>query len=169
MLQRLLKHLCHAWPNTLIVVRGDSHVASPEVMQGIEAQANLSDVTGLTSNAIVQKRAHAVVAQAKRAYGRDGGTGPRFHSTRYQAGTWSCTSRVGITVEVTDQGVNTRCVVTDLEQARAHVLSRHIDGARGQAEHAIKDHKRSLKADRTAWHRFAANPFRLLLHAAASV
>jgi hypothetical protein len=55
-LQRLVKHLRHAWPETLIVFRGDSHFASPEVMQWIEAQANLHYVTGLTSNGVLQKR-----------------------------------------------------------------------------------------------------------------
>ena len=38
---------------------------------------------------VLQKLAHEVVEQAKRAYARDGGKVTRFHSTRYQAGTWS--------------------------------------------------------------------------------
>src|SRR5215471_11750346 len=59
-LKRLFKHLRQAWPDTLIVVRGDSHFAYPEVMQWIEAQANLSYVTGLTSNAVLQQLAHEV-------------------------------------------------------------------------------------------------------------
>jgi hypothetical protein len=123
-LKRLVKHLRHAWPKTLIVVRGDSHFAYPEVMQWIEAQAHLHYVTGLTSNRVVQKLAYEVVEQAQRAYARDGGKVTRFHSTCYQAGTWACPRRVVIKVEVSDQGVNTRFVVTDLEQARAKVLYR---------------------------------------------
>ena len=166
-LTRLCTHLRHAWPDTLIVVRGDSHFAYPEVRQWIEAQANLSSVTGLTSNAVVQKLAHEVVEQAKRAYARDRGKVTRFHSTRSQAGTWLRARRVVIKVEVSDQGVNTRCVVTDLEQARPKGLSRQIYCARGQAENEIKDHKRSLKSDRTSCHRFEANQFRLFLHSAA--
>jgi len=168
-LQRLVKHLRQAWPDTLLIVRGDSHFAYPEAMQWIEAQANLSYVTGLTSNAVLTKLAHEVVEQAKRAYGRDGGKVTRFHSTRYQAGTWSRSRRVVIKVEVSDQGVNTRFVVTDLEQARAKVLYRQIYCARGQAENEIKDHKRYLKSDRTSCHRFEANQFRLFLHSAAYV
>jgi hypothetical protein len=168
-LTRLVKHLRHAWPETLIVVRGDSHFAYPEVMQWIEAQANLHDVTGLTSNRVLQQLAHEVIEQAKRVSVRDGGKGTRFHSTRYQAGTWSHSRRVVIKVEVSDQGVNTRFVVTDLEQARAKVLYRHLYCARGQAENEIKDHKRYLKSDRTSCHRFEANQFRLFLHAAAYV
>ena len=72
-------------------------------------------------------------------------------------------------VEVSEQGVNTRFVVTDRERARPQVLDQHISCARGHAENESKDHKRSLKSDRTAWHRFEANPLRLVLHSAASV
>jgi hypothetical protein len=76
---------------------------------------------------------------------------------------------VVIKVEVSDQGVNTRLVVTDLEQARTKVLYQQIDCARGQAENESKDHKRFLKSDRTSCHRFEANQWRVFLHAAACV
>jgi hypothetical protein len=168
-LKRLVKHLRQAWPETLIVFRGDSHFTYPAVMQWIEAQANLHYVTGLTSNAVLKTLAHEVVEQAKRAYERDGGKVTRFHSTRYQAGTWSRPRRVVIKVEVSAQGVNTRFVVTDLEQAGAKVLYRQLYCARGQMENEIKDHKRYLKSDRTSCHRFEANPFRVFLHSAAYV
>lgn len=168
-LKRLVAHLRQAWPDTRIVLRGDSHFAYPPVMQWIEAQVNLSYVTGLTSNAVLKKLAHEVVEQAKRAYARDGGKVTRFHTTRYQAGTWSRPRRVVIKVEVSEQGVNTRFVVTDLEQTRAKVLYRHIYCARGQMENDIKDHKRYLKSDRTSCHRFEANQFRVFLHSAAYV
>src|SRR5437870_5182252 len=166
---RLVKLLRHAWPHTLLILRGDSHFAYPEVMQWIEEQPDLSYVTGLTSNRIMTALALEVVEQAKRAYARDGGKITRFHSTRYQAGTWSRSRRVVIKVEVSDQGVNTRFVVTDLEHARTKVLYQQIYCARGQAENDIKDHKLYLKSERTSCHRFAANQFRLFLHSAAYV
>ncbi len=138
-------------------------------MQWIEAQAHLSYVTGLTSNAVLKTLAREVVEQAKRAYERDGGKITRFHSTRYQAGTWSRSRRVVIKVEVS-------------RPRRQHPLCRHGPGAgphqgalpaiycaRGQAENEIKDHKRYLKSDRTSCHRFEANQFRLFLHSAAYV
>jgi Transposase DDE domain group 1 len=168
-LKRLVKRLRHAWPNTLLIFRGDSHFASPEVMPWIEEQPDLSYVTGLTSNQVLKALAGQVVEQAKRAYERDGGKITRFHSTRYQAGTWSHARRVIIKVEVSDQGVNTRFVVTDMEQARTKVLYQQIYCARGQAENDLKDHKRYLKSDRTSCHRFEAKQCRLLLHSAASV
>jgi hypothetical protein len=168
-LKRLVKRLRHAWPETLLIFRGDSHFAYPEVMQWIDEQPGLSYVTGLTSNAILKELAREVVAQAQRAYARWGRKVTRFHSTRYQAQTWSRARRVVIKVEVSEQGVNTRFVVTDMEQARTQVLYQHIYCARGQAENEIKDHKLYLKSDRTACHRFTANQFRVLLHSAAYV
>lgn len=168
-LKRLVKRLRHAWPDPCIVFRGASHCASPPVMQWIEAHTSLSSVTGLTSNAVLKRLAQEVVAQAQRASEREGGKVSRFHTTRYQAETWSRPRRVVIKVEVSAQGVNTRCVVTDLEQTRAKVLYRHISCARGHMEHDMKDHKRSLKSDRTSCPRFEANPCRVFWHSAASV
>src|SRR6266849_239288 len=95
-LTRLVKRLRQAWPHTLLLLRGDSHFASPEVMPWIEEPPDLSSVTGLTSNRVVTALAREVVEQAKRAYERDGGTITRFHSTRYPAGTWSRWRRVVI-------------------------------------------------------------------------
>jgi len=140
-LKRLGKRLRQAWPGPLLIFRGDSHFAYPEVMQGIEDHPEVSYGTGLTSNAVLQALAREVVEQTKRAYEQSGRKITRFHSTRYQAGTWSHARRVVIKVEVCEQGVNTRFVVTDLEQARTKVLYQHIYCARGQAENEIKDHK----------------------------
>jgi Transposase DDE domain group 1 len=168
-LKRLVKRLRQVWPHTLLIVRGDSHFAYPEVMQWIEAQPSMGYVTGLTSNAVLQALAQEVVEQATRAYALSGHKVTRFHSTRYQAGTWSRPRRVVIKVEVSEQGINTRFVVTDLEQARTKVLYQKIYCARGQAENEIKDHKLYLKSDRTSCHRFEANQLRVLLHSAAYV
>jgi len=168
-LKRLIKRLRQAWPKTLLIFRGDSHFASPEVMQWIEAQPDMGYVTGLTSHAVLQQLAQEVIEQAKRAYEHRGQKVTRFSSTRYQAGTWSRSRRVVIKVEVSEQGVNTRFVVTDLEHARTEVLYQKISCARGEAENDIKDHKRYVQSDRPSCHRFAAKQFRLWWHSAASV
>ena len=59
-LKRVVKRLRHAWPDTLLIFRGDSHFAYPEVMQWLEAEPELSYVTGLTSNAVLQELAREV-------------------------------------------------------------------------------------------------------------
>ena len=168
-LKRLVERLRQVWPDTLLIYRGDSHFAYPEVMQWIEAQAYMHHVTGLTSNKVLQALAKDVVEQAKRAYAQRGVKVTRFHSTSYQAGTWRRRRRVVIKVEVSEKGVNTRFVVTSMEQARTRVLYRTIYCARGDAENDIKEHKGYLKSDRTSCHRFGANQFRVFLHAAAYV
>ena len=43
-LTRLVKRLRQAWPHTLLILRGDSHFAYPEVMQWIDEQPELSYV-----------------------------------------------------------------------------------------------------------------------------
>jgi len=147
-LKRLVKRLRQAWPETLVIVRGDSHFAYPEVMPWIEAPPLMGYVTGLTSQAVLQQRAQEVVEQATRAYVRSGQKVTRFHSTCYQAGPWSRPRRVVIKVEVSEQGITTRFVVTDLEHARTKALYQKIYCARGQAENESKDHKLYVKSDR---------------------
>jgi len=66
-LKRLVKRLRHVWPTTLLIVRGDSHFAYPEMMQWIAEQPHMGYVTGLTSNAVLQKLAQEVIEEAKRA------------------------------------------------------------------------------------------------------
>jgi len=66
-LQRVAKRLRHAWLDTWGILRGDRHLASPEVLAWLAAPPHLSYGIGLTSNAVVQNLAQEVVEQAKRA------------------------------------------------------------------------------------------------------
>jgi hypothetical protein len=68
-----------------------------------------------------------------------------------------------------EPGVNTRLGGAAMEQAGPPGLSPHLYGARGQTEHASKDHTLSLTSERTAWHRFEAKQCRWWLPAAAYV
>src|SRR4029450_1166417 len=45
--KRLVKHLRHAWPDTLVIFRGDSHFAYPEVMQWLRAEPGRNSVHGV--------------------------------------------------------------------------------------------------------------------------
>ena len=101
-------------------------------------------------HAVLQTLARDVVEQAKRAYARDGARSPASTRRVTQACTWSRSRRVVIKVAVSDQGVNTRFVVTDMEEARPKGLYQHIYCARGQAANESKAHTRSLQSDRTS-------------------
>ena len=64
-----------------------------------------------------------------------------------------------------EEGTNTRFVVTNKPDEPDELYAHYTE--RGETENRIKDLKVALKADRLSCHRFVANQFRLLLHAAA--
>lgn len=84
---------------------------------------------------------------------------------RYRAGTWKHERRIVYKAEVMEEGTNTRFVATN--KADGSYASYDHYTKRGEAENRIKDLKVALKADRLSCHRFWANQFRLLVHAAA--
>ena len=67
--------------------------------------------------------------------------------------------------EILAKGPNTRFVVTTRPDPPLALYDCYVD--RGEPEYWIKDFKHACSADRLSDHRFWANPFRLLLHAAA--
>jgi len=52
LVRRLVEGLRRAWPKTLILFRGDSHFAYPQVMDYLEKALNMGYVTGLNTNAV---------------------------------------------------------------------------------------------------------------------
>jgi len=167
--KRIVGYLRKAWPETLIIFRGDSHFAYPEVMEYIESSDNVMYVTGLTGNSRLMKDAEALAERAAAQYKKTGKKAVLFHSFYYQAGTWNRPRRVVVKAEFSEQGKNIRFIVTDMENAKASVLYQQIYCARGNDELYIKDHKLYLKSDRTSCQKFGANQFRLFLHSAAYV
>ena len=85
--------------------------------------------------------------------------------TLYQAGSWAYSRRVVYKAELLGKGPNPRFVVTTRPEPPLAVYDQYVD--RGEAENWIKDLKNAVQADRLSNHRFWANAFRLLLHAAA--
>ena len=73
--------------------------------------------------------------------------------------------RVVYKAEAMEQGTNTRFLVTTRDDKPEDLYG--LYARRGESENWIKDLKLALKADRLSCHRFMANQFRLLLHAAA--
>ena len=83
----------------------------------------------------------------------------------YRAESWEHSRRVIYKAEVLEKGQNTRFVVTSRSDEPQRLYNWYV--RRGESENRIKDFKVALKADRLSCHRFFANQFRLLLHAAA--
>src|SRR6476660_10496327 len=63
-LTRLLSYLRHHWPHTHILVRGDSHFATPEVIDVVAHRRYTDFVLGLAGNAVLLRQAAPVIHEA---------------------------------------------------------------------------------------------------------
>jgi hypothetical protein len=168
-LRRIVKRVRQQWPGVPILIRGDSGFASPDMYVACK-QLDVDFLLGLGPNSRLKKIAASLQEKAKRRFLRTNEKVRLFSSTRYRARRrWPRSYRVLIKAEHQSIGANVRFVVTTLE-GRAQDLYDDCYVARAEAcENSIKDLKNVLKADRLSCHRFWANQFRLLLHAAAYV
>jgi hypothetical protein len=164
-LRRLLRKLRAAWPDSPVELRADSGFAVPRLYAWCEANA-VDYTIGLIPNAVLERRAAPLLAEAQAQSKEQHGAKVRLaDETRYQAASWPIARRVVFKAEILLKGPNTRFVVTTRTDDPLAVYDRYVD--RGESENWIKDLKNALRADRLSDHRFWANAFRLLLHAAA--
>ena len=168
-LKRIIIYLREQWPNTMIIVRGDSHFCSKELMDWVHGLKRVEFITGLTGNAILNKHAKVTIESARREYNKYNKPVKRYHSFEYKANSWSHFERVVVKVEANSMGTNVRFIVSSLKNVRSKALYEQGYCARGAAELRIKDHKTYLLSDRMSCNSFLANQFRLFLHSAAYV
>ena len=164
-LRRLLQRLRAAWPGVTVELRADSGFAVPRLYAWCAAHS-VAYTIGLLPNPRLEAGAAPLLSEAQAQSAAHGGAKVRLAGeTPYQAATWSHPRRVVYKAEALAQGPNTRFVVTTRAEAPLAVYDWYVD--RGEAENRVKDLKNALQADRLSDHRFWANAFRLLLHAAA--
>lgn len=164
-LRRLVQRLRRSWPTVAIELRADSGFAIPRLYAWCEAHA-VPYTVGLVPNPALERLAAPLLTEAAgQSAAQDGAKVRLVAETPYQAGSWSQARRVVYKAEVLAKGPNTRFVVTTHTAEPRTVYDAYVE--RGQAENFIKDYKNALAADRLSDHRFWANQFRLLLHAAA--
>jgi hypothetical protein len=179
-IKRVLKRLRTAWPETVILLRGDGHFANPQLMQLALDDPRVEFLFGLSGNAVLSRLATPWLAATRRQHeircdNARRGQSPLPTSTRtyhefdYAAGSWSQPWRVILKAEVMALGDNPRYVVTSLDRPAPECLYRQIYCARGQDENYIKMIKNDLASDRTSDHRFLANHLRLFFSCAAYV
>lgn len=177
-LQRVVRRLRQAWPDTHLVLRGDGHFANPELMALCEADARMDFLFGLAGNQVLTPRAEPLLAKARALHAQRCDFARQAKqaepaSTRlsdelvYQAGSWPKAYRVVLKAEVMGLGDNPRFVVTSLADPTPEALYRDLYCARGQDENFIKAVKNDLASDRTADHAFLANHLRLFYACAA--
>ena len=166
-LKHVIRRIRKNWPRVEILVRGDSHYGRPEVMDWCEDNG-IGYVFGLSGNAVLAARVAPLAEDvALRRLAREPETKVRrYGNLVYAAKSWRTERRVIARVEASDQGCDSRFVVTNLG-AKAKTLYEKVYCARGQMENLIKAHKTHLASDRTSCHSAEANQFRLILHSAA--
>lgn len=179
-LKRVLKRLRQHWPETRILLRGDSHFANVELMQLALDDPYTDFLFGLAGNSRLKRLAEPHLEHTRRLHetrchnARLAEQEPpqrsrTFHELDYQACSWPQAFRTVLKAEVMGLGDNPRFVVTSLEEPTPEMLYAELYCARGQDENFIKMMKNDLASDRTSDCRFAANHLRLFFSCAAYV
>ena len=146
-LRHVIRRIRYNWPRVEIVVRGDGHYGTGEVMDLLEEQG-CGYILGLPTNARLKPigQPWCEDAATRRALsGKD--KVRRFFQTGYRAKSWSRERTVIARVEAPSKGSDIRFIVTNLP-GRAKLLYERVYCARGRMENMIKDHKLYTKSDR---------------------
>jgi Transposase DDE domain group 1 len=163
-LKRVVPALRARWPGVTIELRADSGFAVPTLYEWCE-QEGIAYTIGLPTNARLEAVAAPLLAEAHQQHEQTGEKVRLAGETSYQADSWTHARRVVYKAEVLAKGPNTRFVVTTRAEAPLALYNWYVQ--RGTPEQWINDLKNGCFADRLSCHRFWANQFRLLLHAAA--
>lgn len=164
-LKRIVALLRTAWPTVEIEIRADAGFALPAIYDYCESES-IDYTIALITNGRLQDLAAPLLNEALGRYEAASQQKVRLISEGcYRAGSWECCRRVVYKAEVMAEGTNTRFVVTNKPDGPREIYDHYTN--RGETENRIKDLKVALRADRLSCHRFWANQFRLLLHAAA--
>jgi hypothetical protein len=174
-LKRVLKHIRKHFPDTHILVRGDGHFSTPQLMKIIDEMPNADFIFGLTSNTVINRLAEPAMQRAfglwaeTRMWDDAPDSVKVYEEFAYAAATWHRSLRVVQKAEVMEPGENPRFVVTSMQAPTPQSAYEDLYCPRGQAENFIKHLKNDLASDRTSCTTFLANAMRLVLHAAAYV
>lgn len=163
----LVAKLRSAWPDTQIIVRGDSGFCRWRTMAWCENHG-VDYIFGIAKNDVLKRKASDWLQQAREGYEKTGNKQTVFGEFEYAAGSWSRERRVIAKAEHLAGKSNPRFVVTSLG-GRPERLYRKQYCGRGEMENRIKEQQLGLFADRTSCTDFLANQFRLLLASAAYV
>lgn len=162
-LDRIVSSIRIRWPDTRIIIRGDSGFCREHIMLWCELN-NVDYVLGLAKNERLKREISAELEQAKTIFGQTNEPSRVFKDFEYKTlKSWSCSRRVVGKAEYLDKGENPRFVVTSLsdEQVDARTLYEQLYCGRGDMENRIKEQQLWLFADRTSCATMRANQLRL--------
>jgi hypothetical protein len=167
-LKRLVAAVRARWPHVAIARRADSGLAIPALSAYCERE-RITYTIGLPPTPRLAALAAPLVALAKQHHQQTGAKVRLAGEGRYAADSWPYARRIVDKAEEMAKGSNLRFLLTSRRDLAPLALYNWYV-RRGEPELWIKDLK-DLKdacfADRLSCHRFWANQFRLLLHAAA--
>jgi hypothetical protein len=170
-LHRIIGRMRLSWPETRIIVRGDSGFCREDLMGWCEAH-DIDYVLGLAKNSRLKAAITAEMVAAKAHYEATQQAARVFRDFRYRTRTsWSCERRVIGKAEHLAKGENPRFVVTSLatNTLDARALYEDLYCARGDMENRIKEQQLALFADRTSTHEMRSNQLRLYFSSFAYV
>jgi len=169
---RIVAQIRAQWPDTKIILRGDSGFAREALMAWCEAHA-VDYIFGLAGNSRLVYEIAEVLAAARERHLRNWGKPARYFKDftwRPRRKAWSRERRVIGKAEWLPSAkqikgeANPRFVVTsltvDTDDSGRH-LYENVYCARGEMENRIKECQLDLFADRTSTHTMAANQLRL--------
>jgi hypothetical protein len=163
-LKRMVGALRERWPEVQIEIRADGGFAVPALYDYCEREG-ITYTIALITNERLNGMAGDLLEEATQEHRRTDEKIRLFGEGLYAAASWERERRVVYKAEAMEQGTNRRFVVSSRRDTPEELYGFYA--RRGEAENWIKDFKLHLKADRLSCHRFVANQFRLLLHAAA--
>ena len=120
-LKRVLRRIREHFPHTHILVRGDGHFSTPELMAMIDAMEYTDFIFGLPSNAVINRLAEPAMQRACALWAevQTQDVVPDavrlYEEFRYAAASWHKPLRVVQKAEVMGLGENPRFVLTSLE------------------------------------------------------
>jgi hypothetical protein len=163
-LKRIVCALRERWPEVAIEIRADGGFAVPALYDYCEYEG-ISYTIALITNERLKEMAGDLLEAASKEHERTAHKARLFGEDLYEAASWEHERKVVYKAEAMEKGTNTRFVVSTRHEAPKELYEFYAK--RGESENWIKDFKLHMRADRLSCHRFIANQFRLLLHAAA--
>jgi len=170
-LTQIVRQIRAAWPDTQIVIRGDSGFCRETLMTWCESNG-VGYVLGLAKNERLKAEIAAEMAEALAQYEATKQPARVFKDFTYQTReTWRIARRVVGKAEHLEKGENPRFVVTSIpkEEMDARMLYEDEYCARGEMENRIKEQQLYLFADRCSAATMRANQQRLWFSATAYV
>lgn len=174
LLEQIIGRIRVRWPETEIIIRGDSGFCREEIMAWCEGKEAVDYVFGIAKNSRLVAMIGEELKQAGLLFEQSpDNSGARiFKDMRYRTlESWSRERRVVAKAEHLAKGSNPRFVVASLppERFEARALYENLYCARGEMENRIKEQQMCLFADRTSSGKMRANQLRLYFSSIAYV